>query len=77
MGDKVVVTGMGVVSPLGLDVPSTWQGLVSGRSGIDYITLFDPEPLESKIAAEVKNFDPAQYLDRKSVRRSRPNSIQA
>ena len=68
MTNRVVVTGMGVISPLGLDVPSTWQGLVSGRSGVDYITLFDPEPLGSKIAAEVKNFDPAQYLDRKSAR---------
>ena len=68
MTNRVVVTGIGVISPLGLDVPSTWQGLVSGRSGIDRITLFDPEPLGSKIAAEVKNFDPTQYLDRKSVR---------
>jgi len=65
---RVVVTGIGMVSPLGLDVPSTWQGLVSGRSGVDYITLFDREPLESKIAAEVKDFDPAQYLERKAVR---------
>jgi len=68
LANRVVVTGIGAVSPLGLDVPSTWQGLVSGRSGIDYITLFDPEALESKIAGEVKDFDPAQYLDRKSVR---------
>lgn len=58
-----------MISPLGLDVPSTWQGLVSGKSGVDYITQFDPEPLETKIAAEVKNFDPAQYMDRKDLRR--------
>lgn len=64
-----MVTGMGMISPLGLDVPSTWQGLVSGKSGVDYITQFDPEPLETKIAAEVKNFDPAQYMDRKDLRR--------
>ncbi len=69
MSNRVVVTGMGMISPLGLDVPSTWQGLVSGKSGVDYITQFDPEPLETKIAAEVKNFDPAQYMDRKDFRR--------
>jgi len=63
-----VVTGIGVISPLGLDVPSTWQGLVSGKSGVDRITQFDPEPLETKIAAEVKDFDPAQYIDRKELR---------
>jgi len=69
LSNRVVVTGMGMISPLGLDVPSTWQGLVSGKSGVDYITQFDPEPLETKIAAEVKNFDPAQYMDRKDLRR--------
>jgi len=68
LSNRVVVTGIGVVSPLGLDVPSTWQGLVSGSSGVDHITQFDPEPLETKIAAEVKNFDPAQYIDRKEAR---------
>lgn len=70
MGNRVVVTGLGIVSPLGLDVPSTWQGLVSGRSGVDYITLFDPEPLETRFAAEVKNFHPTQYLEHKEARRS-------
>ena len=68
MSNRVVVTGIGMISPVGLDVPSTWQGLVSGKSGVDYITQFDPEPLETKIAAEVKNFDPAQYMDRKEFR---------
>ncbi len=68
MTNRVVVTGIGVISPLGLDVPSTWQGLVSGKSGVDRITQFDPEPLETKIAAEVKDFDPAQYIDRKELR---------
>jgi len=69
LSNRVVVTGIGMISPLGLDVPSTWEGLVSGRSGVDYITLFDPENLETKIAAEVKDFDPAQYLDHKEMRR--------
>ncbi len=68
MSNRVVVTGMGVISPVGLDVSSTWQGLVSGKSGVDYITQFDPGPLETKIAAEVKNFDPGQYIDRKEYR---------
>lgn len=68
MSNRVVVTGIGMISPVGLDVPSTWQGLVSGKSGVDYITHFEPGPLETKIAAEVKNFDPAQYMDRKEFR---------
>ena len=69
MSNRVVVTGIGVISPLGLDVSSTWQGLVSGKSGVDYITQFDSAPFETKIAAEVKNFDPAQYIDHKEMRR--------
>ncbi|MBA7604539.1 3-oxoacyl-[acyl-carrier-protein] synthase 2 [subsurface metagenome] len=69
MGNRVVVTGIGIISPLGLEMPSTWEGLISGRSGVDYITQFDAESFDTKFAAEVKNFDPAQYLDRKGVRR--------
>jgi len=69
MDNRVVVTGIGVISPLGLDAKSLWQGLVSGKSGVAYITSFDPEPLMTKIAAEVKDFDPAQYIDRKELRR--------
>lgn len=68
MKNRVVVTGMGIISPLGLDVPSTWQALVTGRSGIDYITLFDTKDFAVKIAAEVKGFDPLQYIDRKGAR---------
>jgi len=68
VNNRVVVTGMGVISPLGLDVPSTWQALVAGRSGIDYITLFDASDFDVKIAAEVKGFDPLQYIDRKQAR---------
>jgi len=69
LGNRVVVTGIGIISPLGLEMPSTWEGLISGRSGVDYITQFDAESFDTKFAAEVKNFDPAQYLDRKGVRR--------
>ena len=52
--DRVVVTGMGVLCPLGLDIATTWENLIAGKSGIDYITLCDPEPLETKFAGEVK-----------------------
>ena len=69
MNNRVVVTGIGIISPLGLDVLTTWQGLIVGRSGVDYITLFDPSDFDVKIAAEVKGFDPLQYIDRKRARR--------
>ena len=67
---RVVVTGMGAVSALGNDVASTWAGLVAGRSGIRTIDAFDPARLDSKIAGEVKGFDPSAVLDRKDVRRT-------
>ena len=69
MSNRVVITGMGTISPIGLDVESTWESLLAGRSGIDYITLFDASQHETKIAGEVKGFDPNQYIDRKEVRR--------
>src|SRR4030043_278369 len=59
---------MGAVSPLGLDVPSLWEALINGKSGIDCISLFGPEPFETKIAAEVKGFDALDYIDRKEAR---------
>ncbi|MFC2066135.1 beta-ketoacyl-ACP synthase II [Chloroflexota bacterium] len=67
--DRVVVTGAGILCPLGLDMPTTWENLVAGKSGIDYITLCDPEPLETKFAGEVKGFDPLDYINRKDARR--------
>ena len=67
--NRVVVTGMGVLSPLGLDVDTTWQGLIAGKSGIDYITLFDAEGFETRFAGEVKGFEPTDYLGRKEARR--------
>lgn len=69
MARRVVVTGVGAVTPLGLDVASTWEALVAGRSGAAPITRFDTEGFETRIACEVKNFDPGQYLDRKEARR--------
>ncbi len=59
---------MGVVSPIGLSLPTMWQALISGKSGMDYITLFDPEPFVTKFAAEVKGFDPFDYIGRKEAR---------
>ncbi|GBD11720.1 3-oxoacyl-[acyl-carrier-protein] synthase 2 [bacterium HR23] len=69
-GVRVVVTGMGVISPLGLSVEATWQALLQGRSGVGRITAFDPAPFETQIAAEVKGFDPLTYMDKKEARRT-------
>ena len=66
---RVFVTGIGIISPLGLDAESTWTGLAEGRSGIDFITAFDTEGFDTRFAAEVKGFDPESYLDRKDARR--------
>jgi len=65
---RVVVTGLGVISPVGLTVSEMWQSLISGRSGIDYITLFDHGPFETKFAGEVKEFQATAYVDRKLAR---------
>jgi 3-oxoacyl-[acyl-carrier-protein] synthase II len=71
--EKIVITGMGTVNPLGLSVKESWQNVVNGVSGVGPITLFDTEHWQSewlvKIACEVKNFDPAQYMDAKEARR--------
>ncbi|MGI9145167.1 MAG: beta-ketoacyl-ACP synthase II [Chloroflexota bacterium] len=66
---RVVVTGMGAVTPVGLDVPSTWDALVQGRSGVATVEAFDTSDLNVRIAGEVKGFDPSQYMDRKEARR--------
>ena len=67
--NRVAVTGIGMLSPLGLDAPTTWEGLINGKSGIDYITLFDAESLKTKIAGEVKGFEPTDHINRKDARR--------
>ncbi len=66
---RVVVTGMGVITPLGLTIDQYWQGLVSGTSGVDYVTYFDTSEFDTKFAAWVKDFDPEAYIDRKEARR--------
>ena len=69
MTDRVVVTGIGLVTPVGLNSESTWNSLVEGRSGIAYISLFDAEGYESRIAGEVDNFDASAALGRKEAKR--------
>jgi 3-oxoacyl-[acyl-carrier-protein] synthase II len=66
---RVVVTGLGAVSPLGLDAASTWEGIIAGRSGVGPITDFDTSGLATRIAASVRGFDAGQYMDLKEARR--------
>ena len=67
--ERVVITGMGTVNPLGLSVDETWQNMLRGVSGVGPITLFDPINLQVKIACEVKNFNPDTYMPSKESRR--------
>jgi 3-oxoacyl-[acyl-carrier-protein] synthase II len=69
LAHRVVVTGVGLVTPLGADVATTWTGLLAGQSGAGPITKFDPGRLSVRFACEVKGFDPLQYIDRKEARR--------
>ena len=69
MQDRIVITGMGTVNPLGLNVRDTWSNLIAGVSGVAPITLFDSSPLQVHIAAEVKNFKPENFMDAKEARR--------
>ncbi len=69
MRRRVAVTGLGFVTPLGTDVPTTWNALVAGTSGAGPITRFDPARLPVRFACEVKGFDPARYMEKKEIRR--------
>ncbi|MDH6060034.1 beta-ketoacyl-ACP synthase II [Chrysosporum bergii ANA360D] len=66
---RVVVTGVGAITPIGNTADEYWEGLLSGRNGIDNITLFDASRHDCRIAGEVKNFDPLAYMDRKEAKR--------
>ena len=66
---RVVVTGLGVISPVGLTVADMWDALIAGKSGVDYISRFDPAPFETKFAAEIKDFHPTAYVTRKEAHR--------
>ena len=68
MDRRVAVTGLGLVTPLGLDVTTTWKALLEGVSGVDTITGFDAEPFATRIAAEVKDFDPLACMERKEAK---------
>ncbi len=70
MATRVGITGIGLVTPLGNDTASTWEGLVAGRSGVSPITRFDASRHDVRIAGQVKEFDPLTFMDRKEVRRT-------
>ncbi len=69
---RVVITGLGVITPVGNDVATFWNNLIAGTCGIDFITKFDTSELKVKIAGEVKDFDPTLYMDKNDARRSDP-----
>src|SRR2546427_13031049 len=69
MARRVAFTGLGLVTPLGTNVSSTWEGLLAGRSGAGPITRFDPGQSPVKFAGEGKGVDAAQYLEKKEIRR--------
>lgn len=70
MKRRVVVTGLGALTPIGNDVSTFWNNLITGKSGVGYVTRFDATDYPTRIAAEVKDFDPLQYIDKKEVRRT-------
>lgn len=70
MKQRIVITGLGAVTPLGNDVPAMWEALVAGRSGVGRITRFDSSDMEVRIAAEVKDFDPVALFGRRQTRRN-------
>lgn len=69
---RVVVTGMGLLTPVGNDVPSTWEALCQGKSGVGPITSYDTSQFRVHFGAEIKNFDPSFYMDRKTIRHTDP-----
>ena len=66
---RVVVTGMGAVTPIGNDVSAFWAGLLQGKNGIDRITQFDPSEFKATLAGEVKEFDPLLYMEKGDARK--------
>ena len=69
MAGGVVITGIGMLSPVGLDVASSWSALLAGTSGVAPITGFDPERIDVKIACELKGFDPESVMEKKEARK--------
>ena len=71
--ERVVITGMGAITPVGNDVPSFWESLKTGKCGIGPITKFDVSDFKVKLGAEVKDFDPTQYMEKRDARRADAN----
>ena len=67
---RVVITGMGAVTPVGCDVKTFWDSLINGKNGIDIVTRFDVTDFKAKLAAEIKDFDPLQYMEKSEIRKS-------
>src|SRR3954465_5276901 len=74
---RVAVTGVGTISPLGLDAPSTWRAALAGQSGIDWIKAFDASEYSVRVAGEVKDFDPMQVASAKEARKLERNVLLA
>ena len=74
---RVAVTGVGAITPLGLDAPSTWRTAVAGQSGIDWIKAFDASDFSVRVAAEVKDFDATQVASPKEARKLERNVLLA
>lgn len=69
MKRRVVITGVGAITPIGNNVDSFWEGIKCGKNGIDEISSFNTENMKVKMAAEVKSFDPSKFIDKKEVKR--------
>lgn len=69
MERRVVITGLGAITPIGNDVVKTWKGIEEKKCGIEEITLFDTANFKTKLAAEVKNYNPLEYFDKKQAKR--------
>ena len=72
MNRRVVITGLGLVTPVGIGVEQTWKSLCAGKSGIAQITRFDTTDYQTKIAGEVKDFSPEDFMSKKDARRVEP-----
>ena len=70
--NRVVVTGLGAVTPLGNDVETMWENILAGKSGVDFVTKVNKDHYPAKVAAEVKDFEPTEYMDKKDVRKMDP-----
>ena len=72
MNRRVVITGLGLITPIGIGIEQTWESLCNGRSGVAEITRFDTTDYQTEIAAEVKDFDPADFMPQKEAKRVEP-----